>query len=74
MCPDLRDTPLTNPDLILFADAWYCRMEKRNFHAGYIIATQYNLLERGNLPQAKSTQQAGSMPYLSMPFIRKDKL
>lgn len=56
--PDLWDTLLTNSDLILFVDGSYCKNEKGNFQAGYAITTQYELLEKGNLLQAKSDQQA----------------
>ena len=37
--PDLHDTPLTNSDLILFADGSYCRNEKQNVQADYAITT-----------------------------------
>lgn len=48
--PDLRDIPLTNPDLILLLDASYSKNEKGIFQAGYAITTQRELLERGKLP------------------------
>ena len=49
-CPDLRDIPLTNPDLILLLDGLYCKNEKGIFQTGYAITTQHELLERGVLP------------------------
>ena len=51
-CPDLRDIPLTNPDLIVLLDGSYYKIEKGIFQAGYAITTQHELLERGKLSQA----------------------
>ena len=48
-CPDLRDIPLTNPDLIVLLDGSYYKIEKGIFQAGYAITTQHELLERGKL-------------------------
>lgn len=47
---------MTNPDLVLFVDGLSYKNEKGNFQADYAV-NYYELLERGNLPQAKSTQQ-----------------
>ena len=42
----------------MFVDRSYRKNESGNFPAGYAITTWYKLLEKGNLPQAKSVQQA----------------
>lgn len=52
--PNLQDTPLTHPDLILFTG--HTVKMKENFQADYAITNQYELLERGNLSQADSSQ------------------
>lgn len=54
--PNLQDTPLTHLDLILFM-GHSVKMEE-NFQADYAITNQYELLERGNLSQANSSQRA----------------
>lgn len=54
----LWHTSLMNPDLILFVNRLSSKNEKGTFQTGYSITTQYELLERGNLPQAKSAHPA----------------
>ena len=58
--PDLQDTTLTNPDLILFPDESHYENEKGIFQAGYAVTIQYELLERDHLPRVKSIQQSST--------------
>ena len=53
---DLHDTPLTNPELILFVDGTYCRSDYRIFQADYAITIQQEPLERESLPRTESAQ------------------
>lgn len=48
---------MANPNLVLFVDGSYCKNEKGNFKTSYSVNTQYELHEKGNLPQAKSDQK-----------------
>lgn len=41
----------------MFVDRSYCKDKKGNFQVGCTVTTQYELLERNNLPQTKSAQQ-----------------
>lgn len=56
--PDLGDSPLTNQNLLWFVNGSYSRGEKGNLQAGCAIITEYDLLGKGNLSQAPSTQPA----------------
>ena len=71
--PASEDTTLTNPDLISFAAESHYQNEKGIFQAGCAVTIQCELLERENLPQAKSIQQ-GSRPLPEQASYQKDDL
>ena len=56
LCPDLWNTPLTNPGLILFVGRSHCKNAKGNFQAIYAVTTHFQILEKPST--AKSAQQA----------------
>lgn len=72
--PGSRDTPLTNPDLLLFSDGPYRGNQKGDFQGGYAVTTLDDLLESGNLPPAESANRQSFTPSPEHTSSQKDKL
>lgn len=56
--PDLLDTPLQNPDLILFVDGSASRDSFGSSQVGYAVCTDHSTIESGSLPSHYSSQAA----------------
>ena len=56
--PDLKDTPLTNPDLILYVDGSASRDPSGTNHVGFAVVTDSSVLCSGPLPCHLSAQAA----------------
>lgn len=72
LCPDLWNTPLTNPGLILFVGRSHCKNEKGIPKLSMLWLTSFKYLR--SLPQLHQPNKQSSMPFLEQISYQKDKL
>lgn len=55
---DFQESPVDNPDFILFTDNLYLQGPHGKYQAGYAAVSPMSILENGNLPNVSSARQA----------------
>lgn len=55
---DLPESPMDNPDFILFTDGSYLRGPQGKYQAGYAVISPVSVLENGPLPDVSSAREA----------------
>ena len=71
---DLKDIPLQNPKMIFFVDGSSTRtVDGSLLSSGYVVCSESDILESGELPRHYSTQQAELCALIAACNLPEDK-
>lgn len=71
---DFRESPVDNPDFILFTDSLYLQGPHGKYQAGYAAVSPMSILENGHLPNVSPARQAELIALTRACQLQKENL